>query len=107
MLETSRRRVREPKPKPKPKPKPEVAKRDPAPIVDIPTAPVGFPKLEVASIRWHPDPERREAIVIYEGAREVEAREGDIVAGIAIKRIDPSADEFGMGASRKRIRIEP
>lgn len=66
---------------------------------------IGFPELTVEVVRWHPDPDRRRARILLDGTRPVEARQGDIVAGVAIDRIDPGGVELRMGSSRKHVQI--
>jgi hypothetical protein len=65
----------------------------------------GFPRLTVEQVRWHPAPERRVARILLEDTRPVEAYEGDIIAGVAIHRIDPGAVELRLGDARRRIAI--
>lgn len=64
-----------------------------------------FPRIDVKSIRWHPDPSRRAARLIFEQMREIDAREGDIIIGVSIHRIDPGAVELRSGTARRLIRI--
>ena len=65
---------------------------------------IAFPDLSVEAVRWHPEPERRVARILLDGTRPVEAREGDIVAGVAIQRIDPGAVEVRLGDLRARLK---
>jgi len=65
----------------------------------------GFPRLTVEQVRWHPAPERRVARILLEDTRPVEAYEGDIIAGVAIHRIDPGAVELRLGDASRRIAI--
>jgi hypothetical protein len=66
-----------------------------------------FPEVSVSRVRWHPDPERRVAWIELEQAGPLEAREGDIVAGVMVRRIDPGAVEVQVGASKLLIPLEP
>ncbi len=66
-----------------------------------------FPDLSVETVRWHPQPDRREARVLLDNTRPIDAREGDIVAGVKVHRIDPGAVEFRLGDLRKRLPIGP
>ncbi len=68
---------------------------------------VGFPDLQVESVRWHPEPERREARILLDDTRPIDAREGDVIAGVAIYRIDPGAVEFRVGDLHRRLLIGP
>jgi hypothetical protein len=79
--------------------------REVAAVKDLPTDPVGFPSLTVTTIRWHPDPERREVELLFDQIRPLEAREGDIVSGVAIERIDPDGVELRLGERTKRIAL--
>jgi hypothetical protein len=58
---------------------------------------VAFPELSVERVSWHPLAERRSARMRLDGTRPIDAREGDIIAGVAIERIDPGAVEVRMG----------
>ena len=69
------------------------------------TSEYGFPDLALESVRWHPEPERRAARILLDQTRPLDAREGDIVAGVAIHRIDPGAVELRLGNARRRIKI--
>jgi len=64
---------------------------------------VSFPDLALQSVRWHPNPARREARLLIEQSRTVDAQEGDIVIGVSVHRIDPGAVELRMGGERRRI----
>ncbi len=68
---------------------------------------VSFPDLSVETVRWHPEPERRVARILLDGTRPIEAREGDIIAGVAIQRIDPGAVEMRLGDIRARLKPGP
>jgi hypothetical protein len=67
--------------------------------------PIGFPALTVGSVRWHPDPKRREANVEVDGAVAISAREGDLVGGALLARIAPGEVEFKVGMRSKVIRF--
>jgi hypothetical protein len=67
----------------------------------------GFPTVTVSRVRWHPDPERRIAWIELEQAGPLEAREGDIVAGVMVRRIDPGAVEVQVGGSKRLIPLSP
>ena len=56
----------------------------------------------VESVRWHPDPKRREVTLVVDGSREVDAREGDVISGMLIHRIDPGTIEIHEG-NRERL----
>ena len=56
-----------------------------------------LPELSIERVSWHPKAERRSARIRLDGTRPIEAREGDIIAGVAIERIDPGAVEVRMG----------
>jgi len=81
------------------------------PRIDSPSAPghpewpTGFPKLELESVRWHPDASRREARLLLDATRSIDAREGDIVQGVAVHRIDPGAVELRAGDVTRLLRI--
>jgi hypothetical protein len=42
---------------------------------------------------------------MVDNRRPVDVREGDIVAGVAVRRIDPGAVELTVGTSRMLVRI--
>ena len=66
-----------------------------------------FPALELSSVRWHPDPSRRMASMVVDGVRRVSVREGDIVQGAMVHRIDPGAIELRVGTARERLQLGP
>ena len=66
-----------------------------------------FPALELSSVRWHPDPSRRTASMVVDGVRRVSVREGDIVQGAMVHRIDPGAIELRVGTARERLQLGP
>ena len=63
--------------------------------------PIEFPEVRVVQIRWHPDAARREAHLRVADHPELLAREGDIVAGLLVSRIDPDAVELRIGSETK------
>lgn len=67
--------------------------------------PSGFPALSLQSVRWHPEPDRRQARILLDDTRPVDAQEGDIIAGVAVHRIDPGAVELRMGGRVQRIKV--
>jgi hypothetical protein len=85
--------------------------RDPAPRYAAAgsgsTSSSAFPEVRVESIRWHPLPERRIASLQFEQQNAPEAREGDIVAGVLVYRIDPGAVELRIGSAQRIISPEP
>lgn len=89
-----------------PRPSPARAAAHAAPPTDLPTDPLPFPNLTLSAIRWHPEPSRRQAQLLYEGMRPLEAREGDIVSGVAIHRIDPDGVELRLGDRHRRLALE-
>jgi hypothetical protein len=68
-----------------------------AKLIAAPTATGGFPDLSVHQVRWHPDPARREALILLDEMRPFDAREGDIISGVVVHRIDPGSVEFRRG----------
>jgi hypothetical protein len=70
---------------------------EPADLIAGPTVTGGFPDLSVHQVRWHPEPSRREALVLLDDMRPFDAREGDIIAGVVVHRIDPGSVEFRLG----------
>jgi hypothetical protein len=68
---------------------------------------VEFPVLEVQSVLWHPDPQRRSATILLDGQLATDAREGDLVGGVLVDRITPGSVEFRMGQERKRVDMAP
>lgn len=66
---------------------------------------LGFPKLSLETVRWHPDSERRTARMLLDDTRPIDAREGDIVGGVEVYRIDPGAVELRIGDARRRLAI--
>ncbi len=84
---------------------PETGAAEPAapeePAVDEVIAPIEFPEVRVVQIRWHPEAVRREAHLRVADQPELVAREGDIVAGLLVSRIDPDAVELRIGSETK------
>jgi hypothetical protein len=66
-----------------------------------------FPRVRVDRIRWHPVAARREAVLFVSDRPEIVAREGDIVAGLLVYRIDPDAVELRVGSESKLTRLGP
>jgi hypothetical protein len=66
---------------------------------------VRFPDLRLEAVRWHPDSSRREARLLVDSTRSVAAREGDVIVGVAVHRIDPGAVELRLGETVRLIRI--
>ncbi len=66
-----------------------------------------FPELALESVRWHPDPSRRVANLVVDRGRGITVREGDIVRGALIHRIDPGAVELRVGTAKKMLQMEP
>jgi hypothetical protein len=66
-----------------------------------------FPKVVIERLRWHPDPARREARLQLEQAGPLIAHEGDIVAGVLVRRIEPDAVEVQVGSARRLIPLVP
>lgn len=104
----------QPEPAPSPthvaEPEPVPARADPTPETksvasDAPGSPDGFPQVVVTRVRWHPDPARREARVELDHAGPFDAREGDIIAGVMVRRIEPAAVEVGIGGKRALVSI--
>jgi cytoskeletal protein RodZ len=62
-----------------------------------------FPWVRVESIRWHPVSERRVASLVFERQNAPEAREGDIVAGVLVFRIDPGSVELRVGGVQRTV----
>ncbi len=81
--------------------------REVAPGPDVVPATDLFPDILVESVRWHPQPSRRVARIQLQHAGPLELREGDIVAGALVRRIDPAAIEVQVGETRKRVAILP
>ncbi len=66
-----------------------------------------FPEIEVRSVRWHPDAERRVAWVDLPQVGPLEIHEGDIVSGVLVLRIDPGAVELQLGSAQRRVTLGP
>jgi hypothetical protein len=96
-----------------PEPRREQPSRDAelATAQEAPSAPaasgLGFPSLQVQSVLWHPDPLRRQATILLDGQLATDAREGDLIGGVFIDRIQPGSVDFRMGQERKRIDMAP
>jgi hypothetical protein len=78
-----------------------VPRADPAPAPQ-PVAPPG-PNLLISSTVWHPQHDRRSAMVSLEGAPARELREGDSIGSLVVSEIGPSSVTFlNDGAPLKR-----
>ncbi len=66
-----------------------------------------FPELALESVRWHPDPSRRVANLVVDRGRGITVREGDIVRGALIHRIDPGRVELRVGTAKKLLQMGP
>ena len=66
---------------------------------------LAFPELSLELVSWHPVAERRSARIRLDGTRPINAREGDIIAGVAIERIDPGAIQVRMGDALQLIQL--
>lgn len=90
-------------------PTPEVTRAatapDPAPKRAQTASPAGASEIQVASTRWHPLAERREAFVKVPGREgPIRIKEGDPVAGYQVAEIKPSGVVFerdGVKSTRK------
>lgn len=56
------------------------------------------PELSVVSTTWHPSGERRHALIRLDSGETREVREGDSVAGLSVRRIEPSRVVLSNGA---------
>ena len=94
---------------PKPAPRAEAPAARPSPEVVAEPAPpaTAFPEVRVDSIRWHPIAERRVASLRFERQNAPEAREGDIVAGVLVYRIDPGSVELRVGSAQRTVSPGP
>lgn len=88
-----------------PPPEPPPERRPAGRIVESDPWEVSFPDLRLEAVRWHPDAARREARLLVDDTRSVAAREGDVIVGVAIQRIDPGAVELRLGNTTRLIRI--
>lgn len=77
------------------------------PREEVAPSPSAFPEVEVVSIRWHPIAERRVANLRFERQNAPEAREGDIIAGVLVYRIDPGAVELHVGSAKRSFSPGP
>jgi len=66
-----------------------------------------FPEITVANVVWHPEADRRRASVTIDQTPLADAREGDILKGIEVEKIEPGAVEFKLGSELKTVRIGP
>ncbi len=85
-----------------PRPRPPIAK---------PAAPASdaeeIPEIHLRSVRWHPQAPRRVVSLDLPQMGPLELREGDIAAGVLVRRIDPGSIEVQVGSARKRIALQP
>jgi hypothetical protein len=105
-----RREPREEQPEREPPRPREVEREPPAQEPAQPSAvsaSLDFPVLEVQSVLWHPDPQRRAATILLDGQLATDAREGDLIGGVLVERITPGSVEFRMGQERKRVDMAP
>ena len=59
-----------------------------------PPAPVAVPGVLVSSTVWHPQRDRRLAVVALEGSAARELHEGDVIGSFVISEIEPSSVVF-------------
>jgi hypothetical protein len=85
-------------PAPREEPKPEAAS-----VASLPGDGIEFPEVVVQSVLWHPDPLRRQATILIDGQLTTDAREGDLIGGVFIDRIQPGTVELRMGQERRRV----
>jgi len=64
-----------------------------------------FPKLQVESVQWHPDPSLRRAVVLIDGVKSEQLREGDLFEGLFIDRIEPGSVDFRLGGRRTSVKL--
>ena len=67
--------------------------------------PQSFPSLVLESVVWHPSSSRRRATLVLDGARAEDVREGDIVSGVAVDRIEPGFVSFRIGETLRRVAL--
>ncbi len=93
----------------KPEPNADAPAPRPAPeVVAAPAPPSNtLPEVRVESIRWHPIAERRVASLHFERQVAPEAREGDIVGGVLVYRIDPGSVELRVGSAQRTVTPGP
>ncbi len=60
---------------------------------------------DLEAVRRHPDSTRREARLLVDSTRSVSAREGDVIVGVAVYRIEPGAVELRLGDTIRLIRV--
>jgi hypothetical protein len=112
-MNRARERLARSESKPAPRPRrerraePPPPPEEPEPRPDAVAVGVPFPILEVQSVLWHPDPQRRQATLLVDGQLSTDAREGDLIGGVLVDRITPGSVEFRMGEERKRVDIAP
>ena len=67
--------------------------------------PVGFPEIRVESVTWHPDRSRRRTTLSIDGVRSQDLREGDLMDGLFIDRIEPGSVDVRIGTDLKRVSL--
>lgn len=70
-------------------------------------SPIGFPKVIVESVRWHPEAARRTARMQVDLAGPLDVREGDMIAGVLIETIRPGAVKLRVGERTRVVPITP
>ena len=60
----------------------------------------------MSSIRWHPQRERRVAHLEFAQISVADAREGDIIAGVMVFRIEPDSVELRLGSASRRVSLD-
>jgi hypothetical protein len=93
--------------KPKPAAATPVARPTPQRTATAAPPSSAFPDVRVESIRWHPVAERRVARLHFEQQDAPEAREGDIVAGVLVYRINPGSVELRIGSAQRTVSPGP
>jgi len=66
---------------------------------------VGFPEVRVESVTWHPDRSRRRTTISIDGVRSEDLREGDLMDGLFIDRIEPGSVDVRVGTDLKRVSL--
>lgn len=66
-----------------------------------------FPSVQIESIRWHPEPLRRTAVLTVASRRIPDAHEGDIISGVKIVEIRPGSVEVAVGEHSQRVELVP
>ena len=79
----------------------------PRPADEMMEIPDSFPGVVVDSVRWHPDAGRRIVTLAVGRTGQLDAREGDVIAGVLVYRIDPGSVELRMRSQRKTVLLRP